>query len=88
MYIWTQDSPRSQWTKVALEPTNSASTGQAAGEAGKFGDAVWRVSWSVSGNVLAVSSGMFASLLLVTFQADRVSTTVQVMAKSLCGRRT
>lgn len=24
---------------------------------GKFGDVVWRVSWSISGNVLAVSSG-------------------------------
>ncbi|KAI5477056.1 vesicle budding-related protein, protein transporter SEC13 [Pseudohyphozyma bogoriensis] len=58
VYIWTQDSPRSQWSKVALEPstTSPAGAGAPAGE-GKFGDVVWRVSWSVSGNVLAVSSG-------------------------------
>ncbi|KAK4054915.1 GTPase-activating protein S13 [Microbotryomycetes sp. JL201] len=55
VYIWTQDSPKSTWTNVALEPT--ASSTQAPGSEGKFGDAVWRVSWSVSGNVLAVSSG-------------------------------
>ncbi|KAM0793259.1 hypothetical protein ACM66B_000721 [Microbotryomycetes sp. NB124-2] len=60
VYIWTQDSPKSTWTNVALEPTTAASAGQAQqapGAEGKFGDAVWRVSWSVSGNVLAVSSG-------------------------------
>jgi len=46
--IWTQDSPTSEWQCAALEP-----------EPGKpyFGDVVWRVSWSISGNVLAVSSG-------------------------------
>ncbi|KAK4058023.1 GTPase-activating protein S13 [Microbotryomycetes sp. JL221] len=76
VYIWTQDSPKSNWNNVALEPTASSSVGSqttslasgagapqqqqqgatTAGD-GKFGDAVWRVSWSVSGNVLAVSSG-------------------------------
>jgi hypothetical protein len=59
VYIWTQDSARAPWSKVALEPTNVAPTagGAPAGAEGKFGDVVWRVSWSVSGNVLAVSSG-------------------------------
>ncbi|SCV68285.1 BQ2448_406 [Microbotryum intermedium] len=68
VYIWTQDSPRATWNKVTLEPTNAAPTqasasaagagaGAGAGGKGKFGEVVWRVSWSVSGNVLAVSSG-------------------------------
>lgn len=48
--IWTQDSPTEAWTKTALTPT-PASGGN------KFPDTVWRVSWSVSGNVLAVSCG-------------------------------
>ncbi len=48
--IWTQDAPDAAWTKTALNPT-------AAQGAGKFPDTVWRVSWSVSGNVLAVSCG-------------------------------
>ncbi|PWZ01634.1 protein transport protein SEC13 [Testicularia cyperi] len=51
--IWTQDSPSSAWTKTALNPTNAASTAAP----NKFPDTVWRVSWSVSGNVLAVSCG-------------------------------
>ena len=52
VYVWVQDSPRSStWTKVALNPQGSPSG------ASKFGDAVWRVSWSVSGQVLAVASG-------------------------------
>lgn len=65
--IWTQDSLNSPWTKTALEPTPAAAsaTSSAAGGAaqpaaaapGKFPDTVWRVSWSVSGNVLAVSCG-------------------------------
>lgn len=41
--IWTQDTPTSKWAKKSL--------GQ------KFPDVVWRVSWSLSGNVLAVSCG-------------------------------
>ncbi|KAI8075950.1 WD40-repeat-containing domain protein [Gilbertella persicaria] len=41
--IWTQESPKSEWTHKTL--------GQ------KFPDVVWRVSWSLSGNVLAVSCG-------------------------------
>ncbi|KDN35578.1 WD40 repeat-like protein [Tilletiaria anomala UBC 951] len=62
--IWTQDTLTSPWTKVALNPTSgsapqgAASTGgDTPTSAGKFPDTVWRVSWSVSGNVLAVSCG-------------------------------
>ncbi|KAM0755575.1 WD40 repeat-like protein [Meredithblackwellia eburnea MCA 4105] len=56
VYIWTQSSPRAPWTRTALEPSSAPATGAPPGD-GKFGDVVWRVSWSVSGNVLAVSSG-------------------------------
>ncbi len=50
--IWTQDSPTAAWTKTALTPTPAS--GAAAASGNKFPDTVWRVSWSVSGNVLAV----------------------------------
>ena len=66
VYIWTQQSSRAPWTKAALEPASTANPsagGTPAGD-GKFADVVWRVSWSVSGNVLAVSSG--AQPLLAT----------------------
>ena len=39
--IWTYDSTNAQWTQQELA----------------FGCAVWRVSWSVTGNILAVSGG-------------------------------
>ncbi|KAK9764446.1 GTPase-activating protein S13 [Basidiobolus ranarum] len=42
--IWTKDSPNGSWVKKALK-------------AEKFPDVVWRVSWSLSGNILAVSCG-------------------------------
>ncbi|KAJ2223595.1 GTPase-activating protein S13 [Coemansia sp. RSA 520] len=44
VYIWTRDaqSESLDWKQQALEP---------------FPDVVWRVSWSLSGNVLAVSCG-------------------------------
>lgn len=48
--IWTQDGLNSPWTKTSLNPSPTASNG-------KFAETVWRVSWSVSGNVLAVSCG-------------------------------
>ncbi|WFD29775.1 GTPase-activating protein S13 [Malassezia sp. CBS 17886] len=49
--IWTQNGANGPWTKTALQPkTNPA-------DPSKFPDTVWRVSWSVSGNVLAVSCG-------------------------------
>lgn len=77
VFIWTQDTPRSTWTKTALEPMSShPQQAQHHTQEGKFGDAVWRVSWSVSGNVLAVSSGasMFFSFHFVplsfSFNAD------------------
>ncbi|KAI9348307.1 WD40-repeat-containing domain protein [Zopfochytrium polystomum] len=44
VFIWSQEQPGAQWTKKALKPD-------------AFPDVVWRVSWSPSGNVLAVSSG-------------------------------
>lgn len=42
--IWTQDQPNGQWNKKLLTEE-------------KFPDAVWRVSWSLAGNILAVSCG-------------------------------
>lgn len=50
--IWTKDSPTGTWTKTALDPTTTG-----AGSGGKFPDTVWRVSWSLAGNILAVSCG-------------------------------
>jgi len=41
--IWTQTDPNGTWNKTALDY--------------KFNSAVWRVSWSVTGNILAVSCG-------------------------------
>ncbi|WFD42213.1 GTPase-activating protein S13 [Malassezia psittaci] len=49
--IWTQDSPDTPWTKTFLQPRSDKD------DPTKFSDTVWRVSWSVSGNVLAVSCG-------------------------------
>lgn len=40
--IWTQDSNSTAWSKKVLP---------------KFPDVVWRVSWSITGNILAVSGG-------------------------------
>jgi protein transport protein SEC13 len=48
--IHTQDSPRSPWASTPLSSS-------ASGGAKPFADVVWRTSWSVSGNVLAVSVG-------------------------------
>ncbi len=44
MLIWVQSSPGAAWTKTELK-------------ADPFGDVVWRISWSPSGNILAVSCG-------------------------------
>ncbi|GAA5842975.1 hypothetical protein JCM3766R1_001648 [Sporobolomyces carnicolor] len=65
VYIWTQPDSQSTWSRAALEPSSQQQTNQQqqqqqqqpAPADGKFGDVVWRVSWSVAGNVLAVSSG-------------------------------
>ncbi|KAF8634521.1 hypothetical protein AX17_004194 [Amanita inopinata Kibby_2008] len=56
--IWTKDSPTSPWVKTALDPSSTyTSTGGAPPPPGKFPDVVWRVSWSLAGNLLAVSCG-------------------------------
>jgi len=58
--IWTKDTPTSPWVKTALDPSTAVSptTGAAPPPpAGKFPDVVWRVSWSLAGNLLAVSCG-------------------------------
>lgn len=72
VYIWTQPDSQSTWSRAALEPSSQQQTNQQqqqhqqqpAPADGKFGDVVWRVSWSVAGNVLAVSSGASPSLFL------------------------
>ncbi|TFY73087.1 hypothetical protein EWM64_g10925, partial [Hericium alpestre] len=43
--------------KTALDPTSIAPSGAPPAAAGKFPDVVWRVSWSLAGNILAVSCG-------------------------------
>ncbi|KAG6856206.1 hypothetical protein H0H87_006602 [Tephrocybe sp. NHM501043] len=57
--IWTKDSPTSPWVKTALDPSSTITspTSTAPLPAGKFPDVVWRVSWSLAGNLLAVSCG-------------------------------
>ena len=58
--IWTKDSLTAPWTKTALDPSSMsapAAPGAAPAPAGKFPDVVWRVSWSLAGNILAVSCG-------------------------------
>lgn len=56
--IWSKDTPTAPWTKTALDPSASvAPAGAAPAPAGKFPDVVWRVSWSLAGNILAVSCG-------------------------------
>jgi protein transport protein SEC13 len=42
--IWTQNAPGQPWQKQLLKPD-------------PFPETVWRVSWSLSGAILAVSSG-------------------------------
>ena len=42
MIIWTNDGTSNQWTSRILN---------------KFSDVVWHVSWSITGNILAVSGG-------------------------------
>ncbi|KAF8151605.1 protein transporter SEC13 [Crassisporium funariophilum] len=57
--IWTKETPNAPWVKTALDPSSTA-TSPATGApppAGKFPDVVWRVSWSLAGNLLAVSCG-------------------------------
>jgi protein transport protein SEC13 len=42
--IWVQETPGAPWNKRLLQ-------------AEPFPDVIWRVSWSTSGNILAVSCG-------------------------------
>ncbi|KAI0223312.1 GTPase-activating protein S13 [Massospora cicadina] len=42
--IWTQEASGAAWNKKSLKPD-------------RFADAVWRLSWSPAGNILAVSCG-------------------------------
>lgn len=60
--IWTQSSPSKPFTKRPLVIKNPAAASSgvpdaAAGEQNPFTDVCWRVSWSPSGNILAVSCG-------------------------------
>ena len=73
VYVWTKDGANGAWVKTALDPSSISSStpapsqtvaatagGSVAGAGaagGKFPDVVWRVSWSLAGNVLAVSCG-------------------------------
>ena len=62
MIIWTKDTPTSPWVKTALDPSTAAASPTMGAAlppppAGKFPDVVWRVSWSLAGNLLAVSCG-------------------------------
>ncbi|KAG8215816.1 vesicle budding-related protein [Butyriboletus roseoflavus] len=54
--IWTKDTPTAPWVKTALDPSPTASQNTPT-TPGKFPDVVWRVSWSLAGNILAVSCG-------------------------------
>ncbi|KAJ6475206.1 WD40-repeat-containing domain protein [Mycena polygramma] len=53
--VWVRDAPGGQWVRSVLDP--SAAGGEASAAGGKFPDVVWRVSWSLAGNLLAVSCG-------------------------------
>ncbi|TFK98567.1 protein transporter SEC13, partial [Pterulicium gracile] len=61
--VWTKEAPGAAWVKKALDPaaagvaTGAGAGAASAGVAGKFPDVVWRVSWSLAGNILAVSCG-------------------------------
>jgi len=57
--IWTKDNPNTPWVKTTLDPSSAlaAPTSNTASPTGKFPDVVWRVSWSLAGNILAVSCG-------------------------------
>ena len=58
--IHTKDAPMSPWVRVTLDPSTAGSvspTPDTAENKNKFPDVVWRVSWSLAGNILAVSCG-------------------------------
>ncbi|CAH7671141.1 COPII-coated vesicle component Sec13 [Phakopsora pachyrhizi] len=47
--VWTQDGTRGAWKQHMLDPTGCGGN--------RFSGPVWRLSWSVGGNVLAVTAG-------------------------------
>ncbi|PVG01231.1 WD40 repeat-like protein [Serendipita vermifera] len=53
VFIWTKDGEGKGWEKVALDA--GGLEGNTNSEGGKFPSVVWRVSWSLAGNILAVS---------------------------------
>jgi len=53
--IWTQDTPSSTWNKKVLP---------------KFPDIVWRVSWSITGNILSVSGDSKVTLWKETLESE------------------
>lgn len=54
--VWTKDGD-SPWTKTILTPSGSLPSNGTLEESNKFKDTLWRTSFSLSGNVLAVSCG-------------------------------
>ncbi|GAA95734.1 hypothetical protein E5Q_02391 [Mixia osmundae IAM 14324] len=55
VFIHIQDRPGAPWTRTQLDPSTAA--GATSTIPGQFADVVWRVSWSIAGQVLAVSGG-------------------------------
>jgi protein transport protein SEC13 len=64
--IWTKENATASWVKTALDPSSALASPVAGATmasavanapAGKFPDVVWRVSWSLAGNLMAVSCG-------------------------------
>lgn len=53
VFVWTRDGENKKWERVALDA--SGLEGNTNSEGGKFPSVVWRVSWSLAGNILAVS---------------------------------
>ena len=52
--IWSKNTPNASWTQTFLNPAPAEGAGTGDN---KFPDVVWRVSWSLAGNILAVSCG-------------------------------
>ena len=68
VFIWTKDGEQKKWEKVALDAGGLEGNANSEGAFvfldwlfvdglvdGKFPSVVWRVSWSLAGNILAVS---------------------------------
>ncbi|CCM02720.1 uncharacterized protein FIBRA_04827 [Fibroporia radiculosa] len=85
--IWTKDTPTSSWAKTALDPS-SALTVPAGGApaSGKFPDVVWRVSWSLTGNILATLSIAAAIVCALLYMNKATRSAVQATKESLKNR--